>query len=67
MNGESCGSCAHFRNDSRYLETLFPGLTSFASADASVRGDDGHCQRHDRYLCAGSRCDDFRAARGSPL
>lgn len=60
MAGERCGSCAHFRNDPAYLERLFPGLTSFASADASVRGDDGHCRRHDRYLGARSCCADFR-------
>jgi hypothetical protein len=62
VSGERCGSCAHFRNDPGYLETLFPGLTSLSSADASVRGDDGHCRRHDRYLGAGWSCADFRCA-----
>jgi hypothetical protein len=62
MNGESCRSCAHFRNNPAYLEMLFPGLTSLSSADASVRGDDGHCRRHDRYLGAGAGCADFRPA-----
>jgi hypothetical protein len=52
MDGASCGSCAHFRNDPAYLETLFSGLSSLSSAYASVRGDDGHCRRHDRYLGA---------------
>ena len=60
MDGRCCGACAHFRNDPAYLEALFPGLTSLASADASVRGDDGHCLRHDRYLGAGACCADFR-------
>jgi hypothetical protein len=62
MSGERCGSCAHFRNDPAYIETLFPGLTSLSSGDASVRGDDGHCLRHDRYLGAGAGCADFQAA-----
>ena len=62
MGTGRCGTCVHFRNDPAYLEALFPGLTSLASADASVRGDDGHCRRHDRYLGAGCSCADFRAA-----
>jgi hypothetical protein len=60
MEGKRCGRCADFRNDSAYLEALFPGLTSLSSGAASVRGDDGHCLRHDRYLGAGSGCGDFR-------
>jgi len=63
MEGRFCGACAHFRNDPAYLEALFPGLTSLASADASVRGDDGHCRRHDRYLGAGACCADFQPNR----
>ena len=66
MDGESCGSCAHFRNDPAYLETLFGGLSSLSSAYASVRGDDGHCLRHDRYLGARSHCADFQAAPVMP-
>jgi len=31
------------------------------SGDASVRGDDGHCRRHDRYLGADACCADFRS------
>jgi hypothetical protein len=54
-----CGICRHFRNDPAYLETVFRGLTSFSSAHASVRGDDGLCVRHDRYLGAGFYCADF--------
>jgi len=54
-----CGACRHFRNDARYLETAFPGLTSLSSAFASVRGDDGICLHHERYLSARSGCGDF--------
>jgi hypothetical protein len=57
-----CRFCVSFRNDPLYLETAFPGLSSFASGHASVRGDDGICLRHDRYLGAGSGCADFTAA-----
>ena len=56
-----CGDCSHFRNDPAYLEAAYKGLTSFSSAHASVRGDDGLCTRHDRFLGARSFCRDFLA------
>jgi len=70
-----CGSCAHFRNDPAYLETAIAGLSSFGSASASVRADDGLCLRHDRYLSARAGCADFssreeaaiRRAGASPI
>jgi hypothetical protein len=65
MSGERCGSCVHFRNDPAYLETLFAGLAALSSAYASVRADDGHCRRHDRYLSAGAGCADFSPAAAS--
>ncbi|MFI4987604.1 MAG: hypothetical protein ACHQF3_09190 [Alphaproteobacteria bacterium] len=49
----------HFRNDPAYLEATLKGLTSLGSAYASVRGEDGICRRHDRYLSARSWCVDF--------
>ena len=55
----SCRSCAHFRNDPGYLEAAFAGLASLSSAYGSVRGEDGLCLRHDRYLGARSCCADF--------
>ena len=67
MSGERCGSCVHFRNDAAYLEKLFAGLAALSSADASVRGDDGHCRRHDRYLGARSSCADFSPAAAADL
>jgi hypothetical protein len=54
-----CGNCAHFRNDPAFLESSFPGLTSFSSGYASVCSDDGVCARHDRYLTASSSCAEF--------
>jgi hypothetical protein len=65
MSGERCGSCVHFRNDPAYLEMLFEGLAALSSAYASVRADDGHCRRHDRYLSAGAGCGDFSPAAAS--
>lgn len=57
----SCRTCAHFRNDPAYLEAEFAGLVSLGSAYGSVRGEDGLCLRHDRYLGARSWCADFAA------
>ena len=57
-----CGRCVHFRNDRAYLEAAMPGLSSLSSGDASVRADDGVCERHDRYLSARASCADFAAA-----
>lgn len=59
----ACRRCAHFRNDPAYLEAAFAGLSSLGSAYGSVRGEDGLCLRHDRYLGADCRCGDF-AERG---
>ena len=56
-----CGSCAHFRNEPAYLEAAFAGLASLSSAYGSVRGEDGLCLRHDRYLGANGSCADFCA------
>jgi len=61
-----CGSCVHFRNDAAYLEAATPGLTSFGSADASVRADDGLCSRYDRDASARAGCADFGAILARP-
>jgi hypothetical protein len=54
-----CRACDHFRNDAKYLESVFKGLTSLSSGYGSVRSDDGICLRHDRYLGARSSCAEF--------
>ncbi len=54
-----CGACAQFRNDAAFLEAAFAGLSSLSSGSGSVRGEDGLCLRHDRYLAATSWCGDF--------
>jgi len=51
-----CRACRHFRNDAKFLETAFPGLTSMSSGFGSTRADDGICLRHDRYLGARASC-----------
>jgi len=54
-----CRNCRHFRSDAVYLETVFPGLISLSSGYGSVRGNDGVCQLHDRYLRASYGCGKF--------
>jgi len=60
---QHCFACVHFRNDAKFLEAVFGGLTSLSSGFGSVRGDDGICLRHDRYLSARSSCAEFAPAR----
>jgi hypothetical protein len=62
MTARRCGNCAHFRNEPAWLEQAIPGLASLSSGDASVRAEDGLCERHDRYLGAHAVCADFTAA-----
>jgi hypothetical protein len=58
-----CRNCRHFRNDARYLEEAFPGLTSMSSGFGSVCAEDGICTLHARYLGADSACPSFAPAR----
>jgi len=60
---QHCFACVHFRNDAKFLEAAFGGLTSLSSGFGSVRGDDGICLHHDRYLSARSSCSEFTPAR----
>jgi hypothetical protein len=57
----------HFRNDAKYLETVFSGLTSLSSGYGSVRAEDGICLRHDRYLSARASCPQFAVRGTMPL
>ena len=52
----TCRDCAFFRDDPAYMESQVAGLTSFGSGNASVRGDDGLCERHGKYTSAQSAC-----------
>jgi hypothetical protein len=54
-----CANCVHFQNDPAALEKAWPGLTSMSSGFASVRAQDGLCNRHDLYLSDFDGCGDF--------
>jgi hypothetical protein len=63
---QRCLNCRHFRNGPRYLESVFKGMNILSSAYASVRGNDGICLLHDRYLSANACCDSFQSAERFP-
>ena len=64
-NAKQCITCRHFRNNPRYLESVYKGLSSLSSGWASVRKDDGICLEHDLYLSASASCD-RHAPRSDP-
>ncbi|MDR3385686.1 MAG: hypothetical protein P4L92_01435 [Rudaea sp.] len=55
----ACRRCASFSAEPALLEVAIPGLRMLGSAFSSVRGDDGICARHRRYIPAASTCADF--------
>ena len=58
MSGpETCASCHHFRNEPAQVEAGLPGLRALGSAHGSVRGSDGLCEHHQRYVRASSYCE----------
>jgi hypothetical protein len=61
----SCGSCRHFDNAPASFERAFPGLLSFSSGSASVRGQDGICLLHERLVSARSGCKQHDTAKWS--
>ncbi len=54
-----CFGCAHFHNDTETIQRVLPGISSFSSAHASVRADDGLCARHDTLINGRGSCADF--------
>ena len=54
-----CVACRHFRNSPEYIEATFKGLSSLSSGYASVRKDDGVCEKHGIYLSAMASCEEF--------
>jgi hypothetical protein len=55
----SCYQCGHFQNEPLDVEAALPGLSALSSAYAAVRGGDGVCSAHDRYVTAASVCPAF--------
>jgi hypothetical protein len=51
-----CLGCRHFKHAPLEIEGAFPGLWSLSSAYAAVRGNDGLCEVHERYVTAASTC-----------
>ncbi len=54
-----CGACRHFHNEAFHLERALPGYAVLGSALGAVRGDDGHCERHQRVVVALGACAGF--------
>ena len=59
----SCRTCVHFVGDALAFERELPGFNALSSGFAAVRGDDGLCKQHQRFVSAQSRCEQFAALR----
>jgi hypothetical protein len=57
-----CINCTHFRNSPEYLEETFKGFNTMSSGHASIRMDDGVCEKVEEYLSAYDWCDQFEKA-----
>ena len=55
----SCRQCRYFQNAASDVEAALPGLSALSSAYAAVRGSDGICAVHARYVAASAHCPDF--------
>jgi hypothetical protein len=58
-----CADCRHFSNAPQTLEAALPGLRVLGSGYSAVRGSDGLCAKHERYLSGRYRCDAFERIR----
>ncbi len=58
---------AAFSGTAAALEAAFPGMASLSSGHASVRAEDGLCDRHGLYLSARDGCSAFapRSSEGA--
>lgn len=65
-SGPACQDCVHFQNDPTVIEEAYPGLTTFSSGFASVRGGDGVCDHHQLYLSARDSCLGFTQHSSGP-
>ena len=63
----TCKNCRHFNNDPRWLEQSFKGMQVFSSGFASVKSDDGLCNRKDILLSPvkANTCRDFELISSS--
>ena len=59
-----CFGCAHFANDPAAMAAALPGIETLSSIHASVRAQDGLCNRHGVLLNGHRRCDDFHTRGG---
>jgi hypothetical protein len=58
-----CADCRYFVSAPAQLEARLPGLQTLGSAYGAVRGDDGLCERHERYLRSSRGCAQFQRGR----
>jgi hypothetical protein len=56
-----CATCSWFHNDPLEMEQAIVGLNVMSSGHASVRAEDGLCERLERYLSAQYHCDQYQA------
>lgn len=52
-----CGNCQYFCDGAAELDRQFPLLRTLGSVYGSVRGSDGLCQQHWRYVMASGQCE----------
>ena len=60
MSQPECKDCQYSVMRPDALEAAVPGLKILSSAYGFVRGETGLCQRHDKFVTAGSTCADFK-------
>ena len=63
----TCFGCAYFRNDRESIESALPGLSSFSSATASVRADDGVCTLHETIVNGRRACGGYVLAMAAEV
>jgi len=56
-----CFTCKYFHNSPKYMESVYPGLNTLSSGNASVRKDDGICDLHELYLSADASCEQYES------
>jgi hypothetical protein len=62
---DTCLTCGYFAGAADEIERRLPGLRTLGSVYGSVRGADGLCRLHDRYLAPSSSCLSHELAEGA--